>query len=84
MKVLDTTKDKSQRQEFIKANQGNIIEFQNGCWLRLIEDNGIYWGVTPYGQDWACNADHEFLEKAMNWLNYWDENRTETGQLVIC
>lgn len=63
----------------IGAAMGQSVRFSNGCWLKLVDDNGIFWGDTPYGLSWGCNVDQEWLNKVLNWLAYWDEPRDERG-----
>jgi len=60
-----------------------IVCFSNGCWLDLREDNGLYWGTTPYGLDWACNANENWLTSVLTWLEFWDAPRDESGNLVV-
>lgn len=57
------------------------VQFFNGCWLSLVPDNGMYFAATPYG------VDHFFAEGRLEntlkeWLDYWDDDRDETGQLI--
>lgn len=66
----------------IKNSVGQTIEFSNGCWLNMVEDNGVFWGVTPYGQDWCCNVDINFVDVVFKWVLYWNEPRSENGQLL--
>lgn len=61
---------------------GSHILFSNGCSLSLINEGGVYWGSTPYGLDWACNADENWVDAVMSWLNFWDHPRRENGQLL--
>ena len=51
----------------------------NGCWLSLVEDDGLYWGTTPYGVDWACNAGSRLGERLCNWIVFWNTPRNEQG-----
>lgn len=67
--------------EFLSQNLGNNINFDNGCFLSLKDDNGFIWGTDPYGQDWGCNLDDGWESKIKSWLEYWDESRDEWGQL---
>lgn len=82
MAVEIDSDDKENSAELIKTNLGNSVEFSNGCWLSLEDDNGILWGEFPYGQNWCCNSGDGFIESVINWIAYWDEPRTETGELV--
>ena len=63
----------------IKANVGRYIRFSNGCTLDLINDDGIYQGTGPYGIDWACNVDEEVFDSILQWVEYWNADRTENG-----
>lgn len=65
--------------EQLKAAMGKEIKCSNGCSLYLIDEEGLFWGVSPYGLDWACNSDDRWLESVLNWLSFWNEPRTETG-----
>ncbi len=82
MAVEIDSDDKENLANLIKSNIGNSVEFSNGCWLSLKDDDGIYWGECPYGQNWCCNSDDGFIESVIKWIAYWDEPRTETGELV--
>lgn len=67
----------------IMENLGNNLQFSNGCWISLKDDNGIFWGVSPYGQNWGCNSGANAVTAIMNWIAYWDVPRTETGENVL-
>lgn len=74
--------DKTNLAQNILTNLGNQIQFSNGCWVSLEDDNGMFWGVCPYNQDWGCNSNDDYIEPIMNWIKYWDEPRTETGEEI--
>jgi len=73
--------------EYMEAPIGNpkyvrSVEFSNGCWLSLEEDDGILFGNCPYNLSWACNAGESCTDAIKQWLAYWNEDRTETGSLI--
>lgn len=68
--------------DFITSNSGNCIQFENGCWLNLKEDNGIYWGEDPYGIEWGCNSKNH-LQTMVNWISFWDEPRNEKKEPIL-
>lgn len=78
---INTFKNTHLRNEVI-ASLGNIVCFSNGCWLDLRDDNGMYWGTTPYGLDWGCNANENWITSVLTWLEFWDAPRDESGNLV--
>lgn len=61
---------------------GRNVKFSNGCWLSLKDDEGMFWGDTPYGIIWGCNSDDDWLDSVLTWLSYWDEDRDEAGRLI--
>lgn len=65
----------------IRKESTSFVEFQNGCWLSLVAEDGAYWGTTPYGTDWACNADTSAPLAIRAWVQYWNEARDESGDL---
>ncbi len=68
---------------WLRDNWGAKAEFDNGCIVWLEDDLQMIWGADPYGLDWGCNYKEgwEFLIK--NWLTYWDNDRTETDDLIL-
>lgn len=64
-------------------HRGYFVEFENGCLVALNDDNGVYWGTSPYGSDWCCNSGEGYELRIINWLNYWNESRTENGSYVV-
>jgi hypothetical protein len=75
--------DKSTLALNLQSNVGNNIQFSNGCWVSLKVDNGLYLGECPYGLIWGCNSSGDFVKSIINWVEYWDVPRTETGALVV-
>lgn len=65
------------REETISA-----VTFHNGCWLALPAEDGMYWGITPYGTDWGCNAGPGAPQAISTWVQYWNDNRDEAGRLI--
>lgn len=65
--------------EFLNKHWGCDAEFSNGCSIYLTDDNGLLWGTTPYGQDWACNYREGWEGRVKAWLVYWDAPRDEWG-----
>lgn len=66
----------------IQKNIGVALLFHNGCWIDLTEEDGMFWGSTPYGETWGCSAAGHFVESIVNWISYWDKPRTEPGALI--
>ncbi|ENK3145453.1 hypothetical protein WE348_22180 (plasmid) [Alteromonas macleodii] len=69
-------------EDHVKKNIGGTIVFNNGCWIDLTEEDGMFWGITPYGETWGCSAADNVVESIVNWISYWDKPRTETGALI--
>lgn len=67
---------------FVETNIGNDIQFNNGCWISLTSDNGFFWGNSPYGVEWGVDSDKNYIQAVVNWVEYWDESRTETGEII--
>ena len=65
----------------LRASLGTSINLSNGCSLHLVDDFGVTWGAGPYGQDWCCKTE-DWLQSVLSWINYWNEDRTETGYLI--
>jgi len=82
MRVSINSNDKLSIRNSILANMGNYTEFSNGCSIDLKDDNGIMWGETPYGITWACNTDKDPVSAIITWIEYWDDPRTESGDLI--
>jgi hypothetical protein len=59
-----------------------VVSFDCGCTIWLINDDGVFWGSDPYGNDWCCQADEDCIISIKNWVMYWSENRDETGSLI--
>lgn len=59
------------------------VDFDNGCSVWLEDDGGIIWKTNPYGQDSRCNYTVGWENNILKWLKYWDEPRTETGDLIL-
>lgn len=57
------------------------VQFTNGCWLSLVDDGGICFASTPYGQECAF-ATSRLNEIIPSWIAYWSESRDETGKLI--
>ena len=68
--------------EIIPQYIGKYIKFSNGCYVSLSEDVGMFWGTTPYGLDWGCNADDAFIDSITDFVSYWNDPRDERGQLI--
>lgn len=66
-------------QDEIASMTEREVTFSNGCWLSLVEDGGMYWGTTPYGTDWGCEAGPRLKDSVGNWLAYWNAPRSESG-----
>lgn len=81
MLTIDSTGNENLRDELAGA-LGRKVDFSNGCWLDLNDDNGIFWGVTPYGVDWGCNSEEGWLDTVIKWLSFWNEDRDEQGNLL--
>ncbi|OUX83982.1 MAG: hypothetical protein CBB95_17515 [Alteromonas sp. TMED35] len=79
--VIDST-DLDGLDRKIKANIGNCIQFTNGCWLDLIEDDGMYWGECPYSNVWGCNVNDDYIDTIITWLKFWNEAHTENGEII--
>lgn len=71
-------------EQLINQSKGKEIVFSNGCSLYLIDDDGVFWGTDPYGLDWACNVSQQWVQRVINWINFWNQNRDETGALIEC
>lgn len=68
--------------EQIRLNLGNCVQFTNGCWLDLVEDEGKFWGECPYSNVWGCKVDDAYIDTIIDWLQFWNEARTEEGEKV--
>ena len=55
-------------------------QFSNGCSIWFKDDDGVFWGSTPYGQDFAVNA-IDWLDTVTNILNFWNDDRDENGHI---
>lgn len=66
----------------ISERKGQSVTFHNGCWLSLNAEEGFYWGVTPYGVDWACNASEDAEVAIRRWIDFWNDSRNEGGALI--
>lgn len=74
--------------EFLKALSDQIheqtnksVQFSNGCWLSLVDDDGICFASTPYGQECAFATSRlDYL--IPSWIAYWSESRDEAGRLI--
>lgn len=67
----------------IRKENASEVEFHNGCRLALPAQDGAYWGTTPYGTDWCCNAGSDAPQAISTWVQYWNDNRDEAGRLII-
>lgn len=65
----------------IRESLGSQVVFSNGCYLSLVDSDGVFFGENPYGQVWACNK-KDYLESIKKWLLFWDEPRDERGCLI--
>lgn len=61
---------------------GHYIRFSNGCQLSLEESGGMFEGADPYGKPWMCQAEHDYIARVIAWLDFWNEDRDERGQLI--
>ena len=66
----------------ISENLGGHLEFDNGCSIDLTPKEGYFFGTNPYGVDWICNHNDNFISVIAEWVIYWDMPRTETGELI--
>lgn len=66
----------------IRLQTTSAVEFHNGCWLALPAQGNAYWGTTPYGTDWSCNADTSAPGIIASWIHFWNETRDEAGGLI--
>ncbi|MDQ2077380.1 hypothetical protein [Marinimicrobium sp. ABcell2] len=66
----------------IRNETASVFEFHNGCWLSLPAVDGMYWGSTPYGIDWGCNAGSGAPQAICTWVQFWNDNRDEAGRLI--
>jgi len=64
-------------------NWGKKAVFTNGCIIWLEDDDGLIYGTDPYGKDWFATYNENIKDNIKNWLEYWDEDRTETGELIV-
>ena len=53
-------------EDHVKKNIGGTIVFNNGCWIDLTEEDGMFWGITPYGETWGCSAADNVVESIVN------------------
>lgn len=67
---------------WFSENWGRNVNFSNGCSVWLHDDGGFIWRTDPYGQDGGCNYTEGWENNIRKWLEYWDEPRTETGELM--
>jgi len=65
----------------INVEIGTKQEFDNGCtvWYDEEDYEGFWVGCTPYGQDNMIKAD---IKELNDWLDFWSEDRDETGTLL--
>jgi len=68
--------------DYLDSQWGSEVTFNNGCYLDLQNDNGLIWGASPYGVEWACNCDVNWKKAVSKWLAYWDAPRDECGKLI--
>jgi hypothetical protein len=73
----------NQLEAYIQSKKACTVEFHNGCVIHLISDDGLYWGNSPYGVEWACNADSQHVSTIATWVRYWDIARDETGRKLL-
>lgn len=83
MNVQINSSAKAVLRDAILANVGNNVAFSNGCWISLRDDEEVFWGEAPYGTTWSCNSGQSFADAVVRWLAFWDEPRTETGELIV-
>ena len=70
------------RADLLRSRVGTYVNFDNGCFVSLIENEGLYWASNPYGVDTAFSPYGDWVEKILTWLEYWDADRTETGEII--
>lgn len=68
---------------WLNENWGRTVVFDNGCSVCLQNDNNIIWRTDPYGQDSGCNYVDGWENNIREWVKYWNEPRTETGNLIL-
>ena len=78
-----TASDYNSLPQWLRDNWGVKVEFNNGCVVWLENDLEMIWGTDPYGQDWGCNYKSGWDLSIINWLKYWDVERTESGGLTV-
>jgi hypothetical protein len=78
-----STRTQESIEQSIIDNIGKQIQFDNGCYISLLESNGFYDGDTPYGLPWMCNVDSSSVKKIALWVMYWNKPRSETGSLIV-
>lgn len=67
----------------IESNNGLPMDFTNGCTLWLDEvDGDMWWGSSPYGVDTGGSKIDDWVNAIINWVTYWNDDRTETGELI--
>jgi len=50
------------------------ITFRNGCRLYTTKKDGMFWGITPYDEDWCCEANSTWSIKVKEWIQFWDSH----------
>ena len=80
IKMIDSTDINIE--SILMDSLGEKVEFTNGCSLILVDDDGLFWGTSPYGLDWACNSNEGWVESVFRWLSYWNDDRDESGVLM--
>lgn len=80
--MLEATFLLQQLAPHISKSKGLSVTFHNGCWLSLQAEDGLYWGATPYGVDWACSASAGAHGAILRWIDFWNEPRDERGALL--
>lgn len=60
----------------------NSVTFHNGCWLSLINEDGMYAATDPYGQDKYFDAERA-LDAIPNWIAFWNTPRDERGNQIV-
>lgn len=78
---IDCYENPSLRQ-LLTASVGCQIRLSNGCELSLSEEGGCFLGVTPYGIDTPITFEGDWLTAILNWIEYWNDPRDETGALL--
>jgi hypothetical protein len=61
------------------SEKSKFVKFSNGCFVHFDDE---YWGGdNPYGVE-DLSVNDKDIGKVLEWLEYWNEDRDESGVLL--